>query len=531
MASGGMSRRLTKAYPFLFALVPILYYAVKSLGQFEPWALALLVGIVLAGCGLVYVLAELATPRRGPAALPPLVALLAVAWFFCYPILARKLSGNAVHVQHATLIPAGLVLSSALLWWFGRRPRLLGGLGRFLTLMGALLVGWSTIQIGAGWLRGHRAITHSALARNLGRPIEGPATPSQPQRDIYLIVLDEYANSDVLRERFGYDNRPFEDSLRALGFHLPRLVRSNYVHTLLSLPSMLNSAHLDRLEHELGPKSGDPALPNYLLEHNRVAPYLEARGYRYVFFPSHWWYSTRGSSVADAEFRPWSGFDFTRAMSGGELERTVSGVSLLRYLDRDHSWEADHARRTLEGLAAVPRSGGPVFVFAHILKPHEPYVFDRECRTLGRRKDDDDVGPYIEQLQCVNRLLLATVHQILRASKVPPIIVLQGDHGTKLLHATGYPRAGEVPPAAARERVGAFGAYYLPDGGAAAFGDTVTVVNVLGNVLRYYFGARLPRAGDEQYISPAKFPYAFRRVDARWLAGEDSAEPVLRAGS
>jgi hypothetical protein len=218
-------------------------------------------------------------------------------------------------------------------------------------------------------------------------------------------------------------------------------------------------------------------------------------------------------------------------MSGGELQRTVRGVSVLRYLDRDHRWEADHARRTLEGLAAVPRSEGPVFAFAHILKPHDPYVFDRECGTLRRAKEDDHVGPYLEQLQCVNRLLLATVHQILRASDVPPIILLQGDHGTKLLHATGYARAGEVPPAAARERVGAFGAYYLPEGGAAAFGDTVTVVNVLGNVLRYYFGAHLPRAGDEQYISPADFPYAFRRVDASWLAGNDSTGPVLRTGS
>jgi hypothetical protein len=113
---------------------------------------------------------------------------------------------------------------------------------------------------------------------------------------------------------------------------------------------------------------------------------------------------------------------------------------------------------------------------------------------------------------------------------VPPIIILQGDHGTSLLGATGYPRAGEVPPRAARERFGAFGAYYLPDGGAAAFGDTVTVVNVLGNVLRYYFGADLPRAGDEQYISPADFPYEFRRVDARWLAGDDSAVSEVRAG-
>jgi hypothetical protein len=525
-----MSRWVPKLYPWFFALVPLLYFAAGNSNQFEFGDLALMIGIALVGCGLVYTLAALATWGRGPAALPPFVAMLAVAWFFGYPMLARRLSGNAAHPPHAMLIPAGLVVCAVLVWWIRRRERLLEGVGRFLTLTSALVVAWSIVQIGAGWLRGRSAIAGSALAGELARPIEGPASASQPRRDVYVVVLDEYANFDVLRERFGYDNRPFEDSLRALGFHVPRLVRSNYVHTLLSLPSMLNAAHLDGLEHELGPESSHPALPNYLLEHNRVAPYLEARGYRYVFFPSQWWHSTSGSSVADTEFRPWTGFDLVRAMSGGELQRTVGGMSVLRYLDRDYRWEADHVRRTLRGLAAVPRAGGPSFAFAHILKPHNPYVFDRECGVLDRQKRVDDVAPYLEQLQCVNSLLLTMVHQILRASEVPPIIILQGDHGTGLLGATGYPRAGEVPPAAARERFGAFGAYYLPDGGATAFGDTVTVVNVLGNVLRYYFGAHLPRAGDEQYISPADFPYQFRRVDAHWLAGDVAAGPVLPVG-
>ena len=529
-----MSRRVRKAYPFLFAVAPTLYFAANNKGQFEPGALALMFGIALAVCGLAYALAALAalaTGRGGPAGLPPFVAMLAVAWFHSYPVLAAKLSGGAAQVPHTIVISAGLVLSAALLWWIRRRARLLEGLGRILTLMAALLVGWSTFQIGADRFRARRAIADSALARELARPIEGTASPSHPRRDIYLIVLDEYPNAEVLRERFGYDNRPFEDSLRALGFHVPRLVRSNYLHTLLSLPSMLNSAHLDGLEYELGPKSGDPALPNYLLEHNRVATYLEAQGYRYVFFPPQWWHSTSGSSLAEAAFRSWSGLDFKRALSGGEVQRTLRGVSALRYLDPDPRWEADHVRRTLEGLAAVPRSGGPVFAFAHILKRRDPYAFDRECGTLRRTKEVDDVAPYLEQLECVNRLLLTTVHQILRASEVPPVILLQGDRGTELLGATAYPRAGEVPPAAARERFGAFGAYHLPDGGAAAFGDTVTVVNVLGNVLRYYFGAHLPRAGDEQYISPVGSPYAFRRVDARWLAGDDSAAPVFRTGN
>ncbi len=519
-----------KLYPWFFASIPILYFAARNPAQFDFRALAVMLLLVVAGCGLVYLLAALVTLGRR-AALPAFVAMLAVVWFFGYARAATLLSGGGPNPPHRILIPAGVAISLVLLWWAARRERLLRGMGRFLSLTGALVVGWSAVQIGAGWVRGRNAVAVSPLAKKLAGPIEGEAPVSQPQRDIYVIVLDEYANADVLRERFGYDNHPFEDSLRALGFHVPRLVRSNYAHTSLSLPSMLNSAHLDGLEHELGPKSRNPAVPNYLLEHNRVARYLESKGYRYVFFPSQWWYSTSRSSEADAEFHPWGGFDFVREMSGGELQRTVAGATVLRYLDPDHRWEADHVRRTLKGLAALSHTGGPSFAFAHILKPHDPYVFDRECATLDRHREVDHVGPYLEQLECLNRLLLGTVREILRASKVPPIIILQGDHGTKLLGAPGYARPGEIPPAAARERLGAFGAYYLPEGGAAAFGDTVTVVNVLGNVLRYYFGARLPRVGDEQYISPADFPYAFRRVDASWLAGEDSARPVHRAGS
>jgi hypothetical protein len=526
-----MSSRVWHLYPLLFALVPILNFAANNPAQYGWGDLGLTVAIAVASCGAAYAIVALALRRRAPDALAPFAVLLAVGWAYGYNLLAARLFGHAARPQHALLISAGLAVCLMLLLWLRRREALLAGLGRFLTLMSALLVAWSSLQIASGWLRGRRAIERSELAAELARPIPGPAAAvREPRRDIYLIVLDEYANAEVLRERFGYDNRPFEDSLRALGFHVPRLVRSNYTHTLLSLPSLLNAAHLVGLERELGAKTKHPALPNYLLEHNRVAPFLERRGYRYLFFPSQWWFSTSGSAVADSEFHPWTGFDLSRSLTDGELQRTVRGASVLRYLHRDHRWEAGHVRRTLRGVAAMPRSGGPIFAFAHIIKPHSPYVFDRDCNTLRRGPEDDDVGPYLEQLECLNRMLLATVHRILERSAVPPIILLQGDHGTSLLGATGYPDPAMVPPAAARERFGAFGAYYLPDGGAAAFGDTVTVVNVMGNVLRYYFGADLPRAGDEQYISPADFPYAFRRVDARWLAGDAPAGPRARAG-
>ena len=73
-------------------------------------------------------------------------------------------------------------------------------------------------------------------------------------------------------------------------------------------------------------------------------------------------------------------------------------------------------------------------------------------------------------------------------------------------------RRKRAAPTNAWERFGAFGAYYLPDGGAAAFGDSVSVVNVLGNVLRHYFRADLPREPDDRYLSVEAAAVPVRRV-------------------
>ena len=391
----------------------------------------------------------LALRHRGPASLAPLIVLLAVGWAYGYNQAVVKLSGSA-RPLHALMIVAVVAVSVALVSWIRRRERLLDGMGRFLTLMSALLVIYAGIQITTGWLRGRQAIEQSALAARLAQPIPGPASVPGPKRDIYLIVLDEYANSSVLRERFGYDNRPFEDSLRALGFHVPPVVRSNYVHTLLSLPSLLNAAHLVALETELGPESKHPALPNYILEHSRVAAYLERRGYHYVFFPSQWWHSTSGSVLADSQFSAWRGFDLTRSLTGGELQRTVRGASILRYLDQDHGWEAAHVRRTLRGVATLPRSDTePVFAFAHVIKPHDSLCLRRRLRDPRARAGERRRGALPRPGEM--REPHAPGH---RAQDPPgvagsrPIILLQGDHGTKLLNATGYDDVNQVsrPP-------------------------------------------------------------------------------------
>jgi hypothetical protein len=160
-------------------------------------------------------------------------------------------------------------------------------------------------------------------------------------------------------------------------------------------------------------------------------------------------------------------------------------------------------------------------------------VFRADCRLSTQFSVEGRVSrqrAYIEQLQCLNHLLLQTVTALLQGSSVPPVILLQGDHGTNLLRYSDAKSAASVTPAQARERLGAFGAYYLPDGGGRLFSDTVTTVNVFQKVLSHYYGADIAPAPDELFVSLERTPYDFAKVDAGTLrvAGATTAGGLQR---
>jgi hypothetical protein len=137
----------------------------------------------------------------------------------------------------------------------------------------------------------------------------------------------------------------------------------------------------------------------------------------------------------------------------------------------------------------------------------------------------DQRAAYLGQLRCTNRLVLDMVTTVLRRSRTPPIILIVGDHGTRFSNAGYWRRPAEISPAFARERFGAFGAFYAPAGGDSAFVEPVTLVNVLRSVFRYYFGAELPPLPNDAYMT-GNMPYAFHRVDTRNFArGRSAAAP------
>jgi hypothetical protein len=167
-------------------------------------------------------------------------------------------------------------------------------------------------------------------------------------------------------------------------------------------------------------------------------------------------------------------------------------------------------------------SGGdtPIFALAHLVLPHEPYLYQADCSHrdpywpvgTGRLGDDEANRGYLDQIRCANQKLAALVDSILARSRRPPVILLQADHG--------HGRTGNPPPFdrlstyQLRERMSVFAAYFLPGMPRGVVRDSVTPVNVGRLVLRHYLGADLPPLEDASYWVLEDKP--FDQVRIKW---------------
>ncbi len=452
-----------------------------------------------------WALAGAITPDRDRRAL---LSLLPVLWVSLYSTFVAFAGGLM------PLSPAEApILWTVLLLLVGvalRRAPVGATVTRTLTIATALLLTLQVVAI-AGELRSTapELVAGSAAPRSADRP------------DVYIIILDKYSSNPWLRSVYGHDNGPFEDSLRALGFFVPRESRTNYPHTGLVLASMMNGRPVHEMITE--PRSRWPAI-HEKLEDARAWEFFKARGYRFFFFPSTYPGTvanrnadrTMARPVPDPPIPPlttWrkhAPFGTIRTavcLRLGCRERVRTAQKLFPYpLESSDDIEWKFAM-----TASLPDSVGPIIAFTHVLSPHEPYQFAADCRQLPPWWPNTDAGQdaevraaYAAQVQCVNTMLLRTVRALVERSVVPPIILIQGDHGHGRL--TRDAMMGQTVPRAEltrdqlRERLDVFAAYRA-DGLEAQWYETISPVNVLPLVLNARFGAGWTLNADRSWWS------------------------------
>ena len=106
-------------------------------------------------------------------------------------------------------------------------------------------------------------------------------TESGDRPDIYYIILDGYARTDVMADLFGFDNRPFLERLEQRGFYVAPRSTANYCQTPLALSSSLNSVYLNG---RIPPASHDKSQLSDWIGNGAVVQTLRRLGYRFVTF-------------------------------------------------------------------------------------------------------------------------------------------------------------------------------------------------------------------------------------------------------
>jgi hypothetical protein len=218
----------------------------------------------------------------------------------------------------------------------------------------------------------------------------------------------------------------------------------------------------------------------------------------------------------------WSNFDIlltetTIIRAYNDLSIVIANVEGRELRNRSYQAQRDRILSTLYRLENLAEVESPKFVYAHILCPHPPFVFDRDGNEVPHNvpysiKDGDHfpgshqdyIEQYIDQLIFLNDRLTTVVDRILAESDPDPIIILQGDHGPGAYLIWDFPDETLM-----RERFSILNAYYVPKNVKDNLYPSISPVNSFRLIFYQLFGLSYELLSDEQYFSTHAHPFDF----------------------
>ncbi len=317
-------------------------------------------------------------------------------------------------------------------------------------------------------------------------------------------MLDGYARSDIMRERYGLDDSPFGGGLAQRGFHVATESHSNYLITNLSLSSFFNYRQLQDVP-ALQPLIADPSAAEGPAVYRAVSTPAILDDFRSIGYET----ITISSGFEQVAVRGADQYLDTGQIN--EFEIQLLRLSLVAPIATEIApdvFSGQHRDRiesifaAVEAMADAP-ADGPRFVFAHVPSPHVPWVnradgsprlatnleayyWDTPETTGLTRKEIVDA--YTGQSIYIGLRTLAAIDAVIATSPRPPVILVLSDHGSAL----------DVTVENAETRLRNLFAAYTP-GHDALYPDNVTLVNVFPTLFDAYFGVILPRAPETLY--------------------------------
>lgn len=411
------------------------------------------------------------------------LSLFLFSFFGAIEDLFKSIFGHSFLSRYIFLIPfiAGLWISGIYFIW-KRVP------GRklifYLNSCFVILITIEAITVFYNWIW-RRPITEPvAYCKSCNKP------------DVYLIVFDEYAGNEELKNVFGYDNSPFLDSLRSRNFKVIDSSISNYDKTPFSISSLLNMKYHSMENYEYTDKNMDYCYRS--IARNPVVDVFEKQGYHFLNF-----------SIFDFKSNP-AIINKTFLVSGinlitsqtllGRFKREVFKNILTKWFPESKAYKSmvysdlgnneKIFSKTLR--SAEKKDVMPKFVYSHLMMPHFPYYFDSTGKMIDIRFMTKqfmyDENLYLSYLKYTNKKIIALVDTILKKSDKPPVILLLSDHGFRYV-----PQKEQ-----SFLKYSNLAAIFLPRGDYKAYYPTMSNVNQMRVLLNQLFGFHYPILEDKR---------------------------------
>ena len=279
-------------------------------------------------------------------------------------------------------------------------------------------------------------------------------------------------------------------------FYIANKSRPNYAHTA-SIVSALNMEYIHFLNSDEYTDNQITDALTQMARNNKAKNYLQSHGYKYIMIPSR--HSLNWMPEENLDFN-WLNVSYN-FFSGDFLDLFYKKTVLK--LIRNFRKGAYHQFRRREILSQlmflekdVHKITGPKFVFAHIPSPHPPYVFGPSGQLSKTKSTDWDgkyPNEYLNQIVFINRSIRNVINKILIEAKIPPIIIIQGDHGPALFEAKENERNIKL-------RSSILNAYLLPEINNDLLYNSITPVNTFRVIFNHYFGAGYDLLKDQVHL-------------------------------
>ena len=493
-------------HPILFAAYPVLALLANNLGESRIGVgLRALVISVVAAVLLLLLLQVFFRDWYKAAILGTLTIILFFSYGQIYNLLENFSSFGIYLGRHRILLPLYLGLFILGIWLVAKKIKNTGQITEVLNIVGVVAIAIPIFQIIAFQVNvsqvwGENNKTSISESDTLRRR-ESNSFP-----DVYYIVLDAYARGDTMQEFYGFDNEPFLNELEKMGFYVADCSQSNYAKTRLSLASSLNMNYLeefDEIAQDLERGKESRIRMGGLIRRSAVRKQFQELGYNIVAFETGYLWSEWDN--ADVFLSQFSDSTFENVQLFGRLNEfealLIQTTAGLFFMDAETIFSAtldtavtsprrahyDYVLYTLNTLEATPLIDGPKFVFAHLISPHGPYVFDVDGEFVA--DDNDSEQGYIDQVKYLNSRLVPLLQNLIEQSSTPPIIIVQADHGG---HGTQFD---------SDHRMNILNTYYFPEDGTQQLYETITPVNSFRLVFDYFFGFEYVLLPDVSYYS------------------------------